>query len=195
MKKIYFILALSLCVVAPPSFAGPFGLDMGTPIDQIDRDASQASPYVYTTTNVPNPHSAFELYAIKASPRNGLCWVKAIGKDISTSSYGVELKSAFNDMKAALENTYGPNDLTDILLPGSIWDEPNDFMMSLVQKERYLMAIWEEEHGSSLKDNIVSIGLIASPNGTSDGYISIEYSFSNKEACDSEINSMEDSVL
>lgn len=175
--------------------AGPFGLETGQTLKQIDKDAKQAAPNVYITSKVPKPHSAFELYAVKIGPKSGLCWVKAIGKDIGTSAYGIELKSEFNDMKGKLEKAYGKHETTDVLLPGSIWNEPDEFMMAMIKKQRYLMAIWDGEKGSTLNDNIESIGLIANPGGQDKGYLSIEYEFLNKEACDKEIAELEDGAL
>ena len=194
-KSVMAAIGMALLISSVAANAGPFGLEMGQSLTQIDNDAKQAAPNVYTTSEVPKPHSAFELYALKIGKKNGLCWVKAIGKDIGTSAYGIELKSEFNDMKSKLEKAYGKHETTDVLLPGSIWDEPDDFMMAMIKKERFLMAVWDREQGSSLKDNLESIALIASPGGRDEGYLSLEYSFSNKEVCDKEIAALEDGAL
>lgn len=124
-----------------------------------------------------------------------MCWIKAIGKDISTSAYGVELKLEFEEMNEKLTKAYGAGETTDILMSGSIWDEPKDFMMALIKKERFLMVIWDEEKASDLKENLTQVGLIASPIGRSKGYLLVEYSFSNKENCDKEIAAQEDGAL
>jgi len=39
--------------------------------------------------------------------------------------------------------------MRDMLLPGRIWNEPNDWMMELIKKERWLAALWEAEEKSS----------------------------------------------
>jgi len=175
--------------------AGPFGLDMGMSIKKIDPKAKEISSGMYKTTKVPKPHSAFEYYVVQVSKNNGLCWIKAIGKDISTSSYGIELKSAFESMNKKLSKAYGKNETTDLLMPGSIWNEPNEFMMAMIEKERFLMAIWDKEKGSKLKGNLKQVGLIAKPGGRSKGYLILEYSFSNSEVCDKEIAAQEDDAL
>ena len=61
--------------------AGPFGLEMGMTIDEIDADATELSPGLYQLPKVPKPHSAFEAYIVKIGPKSGLCWIKAIGKE------------------------------------------------------------------------------------------------------------------
>ena len=196
MRKLFIaVIGIASVMSFTAANAGPFGLEMGQLLTQIDKDAKQAAPNVYTTSKVPKPHSAFELYALKVGPKSGLCWVKAIGKDIGTSAYGIELKSEFNAMKGKLEKAYGKHETTDVLLPGSIWNEPDEFMMAMIKKQRFLMAIWEGEKGSTLSDNLDSVGLLANPGGRDKGYLSIEYSFSNKEACDKEIAALEDGAL
>ena len=196
MKKfIIAVLGVALGMSSIAAYAGPFGLEMGQSLNQIDKEAKQVAPNVYTTTKVPKPHSAFELYALKIGPKSGLCWVKAIGKNIGTSAYGIELKSEFNEMKRKLEKAYGKHETTDLLLPGSIWNEPDEFMMAMIKKQRFLMAIWDGEKGSTLSDNLESVGLIANPGGRDKGYLSIEYSFTNKEECDKEIAALEDGAL
>ena len=191
--KVSAIIILGLFVQS--AIAGPFGLEMGMSIKKIDPKAKEVSPGMYTTSKVPKPHSAFENYVVQVGKKNGLCWIKAIGKDISTSSYGIELKSAFSSMSEKLSKTYGKNETTDLLMPGSIWKEPNEFIMAMIKKERFLMAIWDKEKGSKLKGNLKQIGLIAKPGGRSKGYLSHEYSFLNSEACDKEIAAQEDDAL
>lgn len=182
-------------VCATNVLAGPFGLDMGMTLKDIGGKPEKVANGKYKLTSVPKPHSAFESYIVQVAPKGGLCWIKAIGKDIQTSAYGIELKSAFNDMKGKLEKTYGKHNITDQLMPGSIWNEPNEFMMAMIKKERYLMAIWNADNGSTLGDNIKQIVLIASPSSRDTGYISIEYSFSNEEACEAELAAQEDGAL
>ena len=177
------------------AIAGPFGLNMGMTIKQIDTIAEQVAPSVYITSKVPKSHSAFENYGVKVGPKSGLCWIKAIGKDISTSSYGIDLNSEFEEMEQKLTKTYGKSEITDLLMPGSTWNEPNDFMMAMIKKERYLMAIWEPTKGSKLKGDLIQVGLIATASGLEKGYLSLEYSFSNKEACEKEIAALEDDAL
>lgn len=115
--------------------------------------------------------------------------------DISTSVYGLELKSTFYTMSEKLEKIYGKGETTDLLMPGSIWHEPNEFMTALRKKERVLMAVWEKSGDEEFKADLVRVALFASPNGRGKGYISLEYSFKNKDECDKEIASQEDDAL
>jgi hypothetical protein len=195
LKKTITMILLSGMFLVSNAIAGPFGLEMGMSLKEIGGKAEKVAHGKYNLTNVPKPHSAFEFYVVQVAPKGGLCWIKAIGKDIRTSSYGLELKSAFSDMEEKLEKSYGKHKKMDNLLQGSIWDEPNDWMMGLIKKERILAAIWEESEGSNLPADLKQIGLIASPSARDKGYISIEYSFTNMDTCEAELDAQEDDAL
>ena len=174
---------------------GPFGLWMGMLLDQLDAQPLENATGKYLLTSVPKPHSAFDTYIVQVGLNNGLAWIKEIGKDIATSVYGIELKSEFNNMKKKLDKVYGKSELTDILLHESIWDEPKDWMRGLINKQRILMFVWDVSKGSNLKNDVISISLIANASDSDNGYISIEYEFENSERCDEEIAALEDDVL
>lgn len=141
----------------------PFGLHMGMTLTEIGGNPKKAAPGMYIVTSVPEPHSAFESYVLQVGPEAGLCWVKGIGKNIQTSVYGVELKSAFNQMKERLQQFYGAPDVTDFLMTGSIWNEPKDWMMALIKKERALGATWKDKRKTTLPSNMQSVFLGVSP--------------------------------
>jgi len=194
LKVVSPVLAI-LCIAGASYASGPFGLDMGMTIEQISSNAVEVTPGKYRLPTVPKPHSAFEYYLVQVCQNTGLAWIKAVGNDIRTSSYGIELRSAYDDMEEKLTKVYGAGKRTDALLPGSIWDELDDWMMSLVQKERYLMTIWDVDSGATLKNNIAMLGLVASATSSGEGYISLEYYFANNDECDKELAAEEDSGL
>jgi hypothetical protein len=98
-------------------------------------------------------------------------------------------------MQAKLAATYGKSRKTDFLYEDSIWNEPRDWMQSMLSKERILMAVWDSKAKSNLREDIVSIGLIVSALGSDSGYIAVEYSFLNSDAADAEIAALEDDAL
>lgn len=193
-KKVVLFTLFAICY-ASIVFAGPFGLEMGMTLKEIGGVAESLGNGKYKLSNVPKPHSAFEDYIVQVSPNGGLCWIKAVGKDISTSCYGTELKSEFMDLVNKLEKAYGNYKLYDFLLPGSIWDELKDWMSGLIKKERTLAASWSEEDNSTLSNNIKDIVIAAQPLSREKGYITIDYTFINKDACEKEINAAEDGNL
>jgi hypothetical protein len=174
---------------------GPFGLWMGMRLDELNSPYTEVVRGKYKPESVPIPHSAFESYVLQVTPKSGLSWAKAIGKTIQTSVFGVELKSSFDTMEGKLVATYGKGHRTDLLMNGSIWNEPKEWMMSMVKKERFLMTEWSAKYGSSLVDSLISVFLVASALNTSSGYIAIEYSFENKPMGDTELSALEDQAL
>ncbi len=193
-KKILIGVAI-LAIFSETAIAGPFGLSMGMKKSDFKGKLKEVAPYKYTTNAIPKKHSAFETYVVQIGPKSGLCYIKAIGKDISTNTYGVEVKSAFDNMEAKLSKPYGKNKKVDFLRYESIWDEPKDYMPALIKGERILAALWGTEHGSKLKGNLKSVALVAKGASRSKGYLAIEYSFTNEEACDAEIAATEDGAL
>jgi len=175
--------------------AGPFGLEMGMTLKDIGGKPQKLSPGHYLFSSVPKPHSAFESYVIELAPKAGLCWIKAVGKDIQTAPNGFELKARFQEMEQKLEKIYGKHQEIDSLMSGSTWTDSQYFTMGLLQKERVLGASWDAEHESTLTDNLASVTLYVSATSRHKGYISIEYGFVNEKTCDAEISAKEDDAL
>ncbi|BET58513.1 hypothetical protein [Geobacter sp. 60473] len=174
---------------------GPFGLWMGMTMNDFESPLEEITPCKFITPVVPKPHSAFERYVCTIAPQSGLSWLKAVGKSIQTNIYGVELKTSFDVMEQKLIATYGQQKKLDFLMPGSIWNEPRDWMQSIINKERVYMSEWSKETGASLTDSLVSVALVLGAFDTSSGYIAIEYTFENANRAEDEIAAMEDDAL
>lgn len=146
MKKIISLVVLvSLCGFI---YAGPFGVEMGWSVEDFERlgiPLEQASTNnnittYYFTPN--NPHPIFTTYLVRIDNQKGVYDITAVSDVIEDSSYGMETKKTYNSVREQISSTYGEPEEIDLLMPGSIWDEPGDWMMALYQKERYLMALW-----------------------------------------------------
>ena len=174
--------------------SGPFGLFMGMSLDQITNDYELISNGIYSIKTVPKPHSEFDYYIVRISPTYGLYWIKAIGKDIYTSSYGYELKGKFETITEKLKTAYGNTKIHDFLYHGSIWNQPNDYMTALCKKEQSLHAMWEKADLND-KNNLTSVFIGAIGTDSNSGYIFIEYSFSNLALAELELSALEDDAL
>ncbi|MYD85730.1 MAG: hypothetical protein F4Y14_05840 [Acidobacteria bacterium] len=187
--------AILACSAAASSAAdGPFGLAMGTPKDRFELESSE-TPGMFFLKDVPKPHSAFDLYILQFGPESGLCLVKGVGKDVSTNSFGTQLRSAFDDLRERLETAYGSHETIDFVRSGSLWDEPQYFMMGLLKQERLLAARWEQKQGSALKNNLETVLLMAKAASQDNGYLILEYYFENYDACTEELTRAEDDAL
>lgn len=134
-------------------------------------------------TTAPKPHNSFEEYSLLFSPSKGLLKITGIGITIETSSDGSELKSEYNKIRDQLIHVYSePSNSLDAAKSGSIWREPEDFMMGLVKNDRYLSSIWtskdnENWKGVSLPTGISSISIDANGLNSTSGYITVTYEF------------------
>lgn len=186
--------------LVPPG-SGPFGLAMG--LSKQDTEAMiggllqpvEGAPHLYSTATVPKPHAAFEAYVLQIGSDAGLCQIRAVGADISSSSHGLQVRSAFDDLATDLSDIYGSSKTVDRLLPGSIWDEPEDWMMGLLKQERLLQAEWSSEHGSVLKSDLGDVILVARAKSTDQGYLLLQYTFTNSPECQREIQRGEREAL
>ncbi len=97
--------------------------------------------------------------------------IHAVGKDVTTNGYGEEIKSAFKTICDALTTKYGPPKNGDFLKSGSIWNEPRDWTMGLLKKERELFAVWDWSNGSG------GITLDSKAMSTEKGYVTLSYEF------------------
>ena len=198
MKKRIILLGFLFSIIAS-AFAGPFGLEKGMSYEQVKEACGGREPVSIGDDRyliIPQkPHPYFTKYVAWIDAKEGLNYIKAIGADIETSSYGIELKSKYTSLETSLSKTYGRCDRTDILLPGSIWDDADDWMKALEKKERYLMTQWTRKYGSTLPETMEGIYLAAVANSYSSGYVSLEYEFSNHEKVNEQKKAEEDSVF
>lgn len=198
MKKLFSAL-FCIFLISVSVFASPFGLSKGMTLEQVKEACGGREPvkiddglyYVVPTKQ----HPYFERYIAWIDEKEGLNYLKAIGKDIDTNSYGFELMSKFNSLETSLSKTYGKCDRMDFLMPGSIWDDLDDWMYALEKKERYLLSSWERKYGSTLPDELDSVYLGAKANSSNSGYVVLEYKFTNHDAIQEAQQEEDDSVF
>ncbi len=185
-----------------PPADGPFGLQEGLTLKNIeDMTGSKPIPIegstnLYSISTVPKPNSDFEGFGLLISPTVGLCQIRALGKTIQSDSYGLNIKQKFDDLDQILTSKYGAGKKTDFLLSGSIWKEPQDWVMGLKQQERFLMKDWKNAEQTAMKEsNLSEVGIQARAVDANSGYIFLEYDFKNTPACTAELESKKKSSL
>ncbi|WP_417635157.1 hypothetical protein, partial [Enterobacter hormaechei] len=115
-----------------PPGEGPFGLDVGLSKKNIeDMTGEDLKPVansadLYTSASLPKKNADFEAYGLLISPDAGLCQIRAVGKSIDTDSFGIALKSKYEELSDSLSSIYGKADKNDFLISGSIWKEPRE---------------------------------------------------------------------
>lgn len=174
---------------------GPFGFWAGMQGEEFEGDLAELQPFKFGTASAPKVHSAFDQYILQITPHTGLAWVKALGKEIHTSSFGYELLGEFKAMHRKLEAAYGASSIDDILFHDSIWNEPRDWMQGLLSRERLLSCTWERGAERTLRDSLKSVFLGVQAISTDTGFIYVEYAFENFDESNLEIASAEDDAL
>jgi hypothetical protein len=160
--------------------AGPFGFEYGMTKDAViklvGKDAvKEDKGDTLILRTAPRPHELFESYIVIISPERGLLKVLASSQDINTSRYGDEIKAQFEIIRKGLENVYGePTDTLDFLRAGSIWNEPRDWLMGLLKKERTLEVFWGFKPP---KQHLTTVDLEATALTTETAYLRLSYEF------------------
>lgn len=189
MKSIKLAILLTLGIISTYAQAGPFGLTTGQDISSIKKSKTQISDFHYFI-DPPKKSSNFSHYVALFTEKHGLCAVTALKKNISTNSYGNELKTVFEDIKETLSIKYGePDTVLDSLLDESIFDSPNHFMLGLIERERLLAAYWYNHEG------IHAIGIEADAEFSYEGSIIIKFEFENIDRCRNFIKNRESEVF
>ena len=191
------ILASLILFFSSPAFSGPFGTSEGMTKSDLGITSStkELGLYKYRLTDLPKTSRLFESYVVQVTPQHGLCYIKAVGVTVSSSRYGEGVRTVFDRVNTALSKKYTSGNLQDFLRTGSIWDEPEDFMMGLKQKERILAGYYDEEEGSVMVENIEKAYLRALALSNDKGYIVVDYFFENHNACQAEVDSVENDVF
>ena len=175
---------------ALPASDGPFGLAMGTKLEAFGDDLTELAPGVYKLHQVPTPNQFFSEYIARIGPTSGLCWLKGLAPKRQVNSYGSELRRSVDEIAEMLTERYGPGKKRDMLLPGSIWKEPNYWMMGLSKGERFYGKVWENTQKSGLGNDLKTVFVGASADSSESGRVSIEYAFANEDPCENELKRM-----
>jgi hypothetical protein len=163
---------------------GPFGVIMGSEPDSYPGCRAGSRSGYYNCTTLPRPRPDIEEYVLESWLGTGVCFVKGWTGSIPTDSFGTELRMRVDEMARQLGQIYRIGNKRDMLLTGSIWNEPREWMMGLLKKERMYSYFWEGKGDISLKGDVIKAYVGASPLASDRGYVVVEFYFRNNPACD-----------
>lgn len=165
--------------------SAPFGIAFHSSIAslQVLQDLGQGIYVVQPDA----PHPLFDVYAVQATPSLGVVWVKGITPCIENDNFGTATRAAVDRLADQLAQKYGPPEKMDMLLEGSIWNEPQDWMNSLNDRERVYSYSWEPEKVTQLPEDLECIFLGAVPHEGNAASIVLEYSSRRKEQADKDL--------
>lgn len=200
MTKLLRSIAFALLVVQFGIADGPFGLEAGASLTQIQnqlgsKNVVKKRDNTYNLAIVPKPHPLFKEYYAVIDTKLGLVKISAWTPNIENDAYGSETRSRYNRIKQALINTYGECGEYDFLRAGSIWNQPREWMMSLKTQNRVLVAFWPFPVGAKLKNNINTIMLEAVAFSMDTAAINLGYEFQDFLVVAGERNKADESVF
>lgn len=113
--------------------------------------------------SAPMPHPDFTTYILNFSPQEGLLRIVAITPPVETSRLGTELKSKLQEIERGISSSKydEPHKTLDYLHTGSIWNQPQEWMMALLKHERTLGSDWQLSSPSDNKVTRVLVGAVA----------------------------------
>ncbi len=179
-----FTLLLSAFLAAGTAAAGPFGLEKGQPKASVD--AEPQGGQIYRLKTVPKPHPTFVQYSLQIGEKTGLCRINAGSEMFKNDSFGNEARRTFDAVKDQLVSVYGHADDQQFLRSGALWDEDNEWVMSISQNERVHSVWWTDSKGSKLKDGLRSVALFVGASGRDTSWVMIQYIFENADDCKAE---------
>lgn len=193
MRAIAAVIILTAISMPSPTYSQAFGVEMGQDVTTIG-NYQKIGTNLYSV-EVPQPHSEFERYVVRATDSHGVCVVRGIGKDHPNDRFGTSVRKAFRSIESVLENNYGSFLKNDFLRRGALWGDSNEWVMSLRQNERVFQSVWDNEENSTLPENIKSIILQVNATSSSSSWIALQYTYANVDQCDEEQLDLDSSGL
>lgn len=192
LRKLFTVITLLL--FSTISNAGGFGIEIGKSPSEYGCQSSSGN-IGYFSCDAPKPHSAFEKYVVQASELHGICWIKGIGKDISDNGYGTSTKAKHAELQSVLSKAYGEiSDTTDIIFPGALWSEADEWLMAINKKQRFYSVNWSDLDVPS-KPKLKDIYLGVSATGSATGWLTLEYYSKDYEDCKTAVSESESGSL
>lgn len=147
-KYITVLLLLNVCIL----FAGPFGVDMGWSLEQLEQNTEwgmivdqEGRNTTYATFYPPKSHDAFVLYYFKCDEEYGVHQITAITANIQLDSFGSSLISKHKELSRELTSVYGPP--SPVLQSPVLTKGPSEeFVEALMRGEKphYIWDLYEE---------------------------------------------------
>lgn len=171
----------------------PFGIELHSPVADLEiiNDLGQGR---YSVTP-PKAHPSFETYIVQATPNLGIFWVKAISAVIDNDAFGSRTRQIKDQIHSQLSNRYGPGVAEDVLMSGSIWDQPRDWTQALNANERHCFVLWEANGSGTLPADLDSVFLGVSGLSSDETSLCIEYASNRMKDAEAELQVMLSDLL
>jgi len=173
--------------------AQAFGIEMSKPLSELEVTDDLGDGFFIVVA--PRPHSEFESYVVVATDETGVCMVRGVGKDHDNDRFGLSVRDSYSSLRSALKKRYGKYERVEFLRSGALWDDSDEWVMSIRQNERAHQAVWEEKSGSELSAGLKDIILEVSATSSDTSWIALQYRFDNMDECDRILAEQDESGL
>lgn len=177
MQKLIFALVILFACIGS-AWAGPFGTNMGDPIDKFEGvTPNKRVKNAYDTQTMPTMHKDFFMYGLIIPPNYGLVKVLAISNFNANDIYGSTIRELFKKIKTQIENKYGKaTAFFDFIQPDSIWKKGRHWLEGIKRGDRHLFAAWNLKNN---KDNLSDISIEVFGTSENKSYIILSYEYEN----------------
>jgi hypothetical protein len=176
--------------LANKTYDGPFGLTGQLSVAELERLGFKAvahAPGIYIGTP-PKPLQGADSYAVFATPKEGTCRIRARVPVAVVNGSGDQLKAETDRLAEAMQLKYGKyTEKVDYIKQDVYRRNPEFWMMGL--KEESVLYAYDWSAGKTekpLPDSLENIEISADTSALHSGYVSVQYTYKNFEACHKE---------
>lgn len=161
---------------------GPFGVDIGSD-PALLTDCMAGTDDIYKCSTLPKPHSTFSSYELRATPTQGICWIKGVGAPQENDGYGMLSQVLTKSLAGQVAETYGPHTSFNNGRTDETWVRAGAWMMAVMRGDLLYQFVWDQDDGYGPKNRVTRIRIYLDPLGASTGRIMAEFFGENYDNC------------
>lgn len=191
MKTGSMVLVVMMALAGRAGASGPFGVEMAEFSPERYGCTLRRGSF-YECTGFPALHPDIDRYLVQYHAALGICFLKGISKEIATPRFGDAIRRAVDEVYDQLQPKYGQAQRADLLVPGSIWSAPGDWMQGLLARERSYHYV-ADLHPAI--EGVTAYGVFAMAMSPDTAFWTVEFYTRQSDACDRLDNKAKGSVF
>jgi len=179
--------AVSIPHEVPKSYDGPFGLAGGMPIAELTQLGFKpvgSHPGIFTGT-APKPIDEVTEYIALATPDAGVCRINARVNIPVVNGSGDQVKSKVDQLAEIMAVKYGKHSGKEDYISQEVYRRnPQYWMMGLQEDSVFYVYSWQSgKTQQQLPNGLQAIEVAANASSLDKAWASIQYTFTNFDAC------------
>lgn len=181
------LIRTSAAVAPAKQYDGPFGLASGMPISELTRlgfKPVETHPGVFTGT-APKPVQGVTEYIVLATPKAGVCRLNARVDVPVVNGSGDQVKSKVDQLAELVAVKYGKHSGKEDYISQDVYRRnPQYWMLGLQENSVFYTYAWQSgKTQQPLPSDMKAIEVAANASATDRAWASIQYTFTNFDAC------------